>query len=273
VSLDFPTIMVLLVVLTGGIWAVDAAVLAPRRRASRTGTGTGEAHEAPPPPLVDYARSFFPVFLIVLLLRSFLAEPFRIPSNSMMPTLLTGDFILVNKFTYGIRLPVVDVKVVDLGAPERGDVVVFRAPQEPSTPFIKRVVGLPGDEVRYHRQHLYINGERVPQERIGIFTGTGSGAAMTGASLRRELLEGASHDILVTPRQQGFGTFTQMGEGRWVVPEGHYFVLGDNRDNSHDSRFWGFVPDRMLVGKAFIIWFNWDWGHGIDFGRIGDTIE
>ena len=264
-NMDFPTIMVLLVAVTGAIWAVDALVFAPRRRAG------GDADHVPQ--IVDYARSFFPVFLVVLLLRSFLAEPFRIPSNSMMPTLLTGDFILVNKFTYGIRLPVLDKKVVELGSPDRGDVVVFRAPQDPSTPFIKRVVGLPGDEVRYDRKTVYINGKRVPQERIGLYTGTGSGAGMTGASLRRELLEDAPHDILVRQRERSLGGRSEIGEGRWVVPLGHYFVLGDNRDNSHDSRFWGFVPDQMLVGKAFIIWFNWDWGHGIDFGRIGDSID
>jgi signal peptidase I len=268
-NLDFPTIMVLLVAVTGGIWALDAVVLAPRRRRASSAGGTSKAV----PQVVDYARSFFPVFLVVLVLRSFLAEPFRIPSNSMMPTLLTGDFILVNKFTYGIRLPVLDRKVVDIGAPARGDVVVFRAPLDPSTPFIKRVIGLPGDEIRYYRQTVYINGKRVPQQREGLYTGTGSGAGMTGASLRLELLENAPHDILVRVRQQGLSSFSEMGEGRWVVPEGHYFVLGDNRDNSHDSRFWGFVPDQLLVGKAFIIWFNWDWGHGIDFGRIGDSIE
>ena len=271
-NLDFPTIMVLLVAVTGVVWALDAALFAPRRRAAVLASG-GEVASAPVPVVVDYARSFFPVFLVVLLLRSFLAEPFRIPSNSMMPTLLTGDFILVNKFTYGIRLPVLDTKVIDFGAPQRGDVVVFRAPQEPSTPFIKRVVGLPGDEIRYSGKTLYVNGERVPQERIGTYSGNGSGAEMTGASLRRELLEGAPHAILVNEVPGGLRSLARSGEGRWVVPEGHYFVLGDNRDHSHDSRFWGFVPDRMLVGKAFVIWFNWDWGHGIELGRIGDSID
>lgn len=272
-TLDFPTIMVLLVAVSGGIWALDAVLLAPRRRAAVTGAGGEGRAEPAPPQIVEYARSFFPVFLIVLVLRSFLVEPFRIPSNSMMPTLLTGDFILVNKYTYGIRLPVLDYKLVELGAPERGDVVVFRAPQDPSTPFIKRVVGIPGDEIRYHRQTLFVNGQRVPQERTGSYTGSGSGAGMTGASLRRELLEGAPHDILVEQRGSTSGSFHEMGEGRWVVPEGHYFVLGDNRDHSHDSRFWGFVPDRLLIGKAFVIWFNWDIGHGMNFRRIGDGIE
>lgn len=269
-SLDFPTIMVLLVAVTGAIWAVDAAWLAPRRRAAAQAEGGAERA---PSHIVEYARSFFPVFLVVLLLRSFLVEPFRIPSNSMMPTLLTGDFILVNKYNYGIRLPVLDRKVIEIGSPERGDVVVFRAPQDPSTPFIKRIVGLPGDEVEYRADTLYLNGEAVPQERRGSYDGTGSGAGMSGASLRRELLDGAAHEILVRQRGPASGLFQEMGEGRWVVPQGHYFVLGDNRDNSHDSRFWGFVPDRLLIGRAFVIWFNWDWGHGIEFARIGDGID
>ena len=263
-NLDFPTIMVLLVAVTGGIWLLDVVALAPRRR--REAAARGEPPQAPSR-WVEYARSFFPVFLVVFVLRSFLVEPFRIPSNSMMPTLLTGDFILVNKFTYGIRLPVLDAKIVELGSPQRGDVVVFRSPQDPATPFIKRIVGLPGDEIRYRRKVLYVNGDPVPQERLGIYTGTGSGAPMTGASLRRELLESAPHAILVR------NEIPALGDGSWTVPEDSYFVLGDNRDNSHDSRFWGYVPDRMLVGKAFVIWFHWDWGHGIRFSRIGDGID
>ena len=268
-NLDFPAIMVLLVAVTGGIWAADAAIFAPKRRSS-----AGDAAAASPlPVIVEYARSFFPVFMVVLLLRSFVAEPFRIPSNSMMPTLLTGDFILVNKFIYGIRLPVLDVKVVDIGSPQRGDIMVFKSPTDSVTPFIKRVIGVPGDEIRYQRKTLYVNGKQMVQDAVGEYTGTGSGAGMTGASLRRELLEGAPHDILVRERPGSLRQFAERGEGRWIVPAGHYFMMGDNRDNSHDSRFWGFVPDHMIVGKAFVIWFNWDWGHGIDFGRIGDGIE
>ena len=266
---DFPTIMVALVVTSGLIWAIDAWLLAPRRRRAlaRAEGGAQAGYEPPVPRIVEYARSFFPVFLIVFVLRSFVVEPFRIPSNSMMPTLLTGDFILVNKFSYGIRLPVLDRKVIGVGAPERGDVVVFRAPMDPATPFIKRIVGLPGDEVMYRNKSVYINGEQVPQQLIGRYTGVGSGAGMSGASQRLELLDGAPHEILV--RGNGAGP----GEGRAVVPQGHYFVLGDNRDNSHDSRFWGTVPDELLIGKAFGIWFNWDWGHGINFRRIGNGID
>ena len=267
-NLDFPAIMVLLVAVTGGIWATDAAIFASRRR-----DGKGDGTAAQSPVIVEYARSFFPVFVVVLLLRSFLAEPFRIPSNSMMPTLLTGDFILVNKFTYGIRLPVLDRKIIDIGSPQRGDVMVFKSPTDSVTPFIKRVIGVPGDEIRYQHKTLYLNGKEVAQESLGSYTGTGSGAGMSGADLQRELLEDAPHDILIRERRRDLRQFVERGEGQWIVPAGHYFMMGDNRDNSHDSRFWGFVPDQMIVGKAFVIWFNWDWGHGIDFSRIGDGIE
>ncbi len=269
--LDFPTIMVLLVVVTGLIWAFDAAVLARRRKLTVTETGDGGdargmTEALQPPTVVEYARSFFPVFLIVLVLRSFIAEPFRIPSNSMMPTLLTGDFILVNKFNYGVRLPVVGSKVIDIGAPQRGDVIVFRYPKDPTTPFIKRVVGVPGDEIAYYNKTLYINGERATQESIGPYTGFGSGVGMTGASLRVEDLGIKAHAILVQP---GYPSV----EVKTVVPPGQYFVLGDNRDNSRDSRYWGTVPDDLLIGRAFTIWMNWDWGHGISWGRIGTSIQ
>lgn len=273
---DFPTIMVLLVVVTGLIWAVDAAFFAPRRRLARAeraesdggeGTETAKMPEAyQAPKIVEYARSFFPIFLIVLVLRSFVAEPFRIPSGSMMPTLLIGDFILVNKYGYGIRLPMVDTKIIDLGSPSRGDVIVFRSPEDPATPFIKRVVGLPGDRIAYYNKVLYVNGEAAEQVVLGNFSGAGSSASMSGASLRTENLNGHIHEILVQP---GAPTL----EGKMLVPENHYFVLGDNRDNSRDSRFWGTVPDELLIGRAFLIWMSWDWGHGISWSRIGDSIQ
>ena len=251
--------MVLLVLASGLILLYDAVVLARRRRA--------EGDESPPPRMVEYARSFFPVFLIVFLLRSFLFEPFRIPSNSMMPTLLTGDFILVNKYNYGVRLPVLDRKVVELGSPARGDVVVFRYPEDPSTPYIKRIVGLPGDEVGYYDKTLYINGEPMPQEEIGVYTGEGPGTTMTGASHRQEDLEGRVHDILL--QDSGYPS----PSGKAIVPAGHYFVLGDNRDNSRDSRYWGTVPDENLIGRAFGIWLHFDWQGGLDWSRIGSSIK
>jgi len=266
-NVDFSAVLLALAVLSGSIWGVDAALFARRRRLAVEQAG-GAPEEAPQPVIVDYARSFFPIFLIVLVLRSFLVEPFRIPSGSMMPTLLVGDFILVNKYDYGIRLPVINKKILELGAPERGDVVVFRYPEDPSTPYIKRVVGVPGDRIAYRDKALYINGERIEQDVLGRYVGTGRGAVHTGASLRLEMLPGAAHQILVTGRP------SHAMETR--VPEDSYFVLGDNRDNSKDSRYWGFVPDENLIGRAFLIWMNWDSqneGIGVAWHRIGDFIH
>ncbi len=255
---DFSTIMVLLVAASGLVWGVDAWLLKPRRVAAAGGAEVGE------PVLVDYARSFFPIFLIVLLLRAFLVEPFRIPSGSMIPTLLVGDFILVNKFDYGIRLPVINRKIIEIGEPARGDVVVFRYPEDPSTPFIKRVVGLPGDHIAYRGKRLFINGEPVTYDPAGSFVGVKSAVMHTGAEKLVERIGDEGHDIIVTPRAYSFDW-----EGQ--VPTDSYFVLGDNRDNSRDSRFWGFVPNENLIGRAFIIWMNWD--KGPDLKRIGTSIE
>jgi len=219
------------------------------------------------PLIVEYAHSFFPIVFIVLILRSFIAEPFRIPSGSMMPTLLVGDFILVNKFTYGIRLPVLFNKVIELNDPERGDIVVFRFPKDPTTDYIKRVVGLPGDRVAYYNKKLLINGKPAKQVSLGGYTGVGQGRDMTGANHIVENLGEVEHDILI---RQG----TPSVEGVFVVPEGQYFVMGDNRDNSNDSRYWGTVPEENLVGKAFFIWMSWDWeDKGIGFDRIGTILK
>ncbi|HET6603767.1 MAG TPA: signal peptidase I [Xanthomonadaceae bacterium] len=261
--MDFAFILVVLTAVTGVIWALELAVLR-RRRLQRRG---GQAKEPWP---VEYSRSLFPVILLVLLVRSFLAEPFRIPSSSMMPTLLIGDFILVNKYTYGLRLPVLDTKFIEIGEPERGDIVVFRFPRDPSQDYIKRVVGLPGDEIVYRDKQLTVNGQPIPTEQVGRYIGEGSGREMTGAELKRELLPGATHQILERPN----AFFGGRGEGIWKVPEGHYFVMGDNRDNSEDSRYWGYVPERNLVGKAFFIWMNWDSRNGgIDFDRVFSSVE
>lgn len=219
------------------------------------------------PVLVEYARSFFPIVLIVLILRSFLFEPFRIPSGSMMPTLLIGDFILVNKFSYGIRLPVLNTKIVSVGEPKTGDIVVFRFPKDPSVDYIKRVIGLPGDRISYYNREVYVNGELARQVSLGRFQGVGQGASMSGAELLDEDLLGVNHDILIN---HGVPSV----EGVFVVPEGQYFVMGDNRDNSNDSRYWGTVPEKNLVGKAFLIWMNWDWQNkGVGFGRIGTLLK
>ncbi len=273
-NIDFPTILVLATLITGVIWALDAMMFAPgRRRRADELVAQGEARESDrvgralkESTLVEYSKSFFPVILAVLLLRSFLVEPFRIPSGSMMPTLLVGDFILVNKFAYGIRLPVLNNKVIEIGEPQRGDVVVFRYPKDPTVDYITRVVGLQGDRVGYFNKVIYINGEAIGQVPAGIYVGKGSGISMSGASKRSEQLDGVQHDILVMQRSPGL-------EGEFVVPDGEYFVMGDNRDNSNDSRFWGSVPEANLVGKAFRIWMNWDSANGgVDFGRIGTKI-
>ena len=267
---DFSTFMALIVLVSGAIWAVDAWVLGPRRRLAGTAnTIVGEDGVRFPskPVVVEYARSFFPVFLAVFLIRSFVIEPFRIPSGSMMPTLLIGDFIAVNKFSYGVRLPITNRKVLEVGLPARGDVVVFRYPVDGETIFIKRIVGLPGDRIRYDRdKKLHINGSETERSVAEVYEGSGSGSHMTGARHRLEALGEHTHAILYRP---GLPTV----EGEWLVPEGQYFVLGDNRDKSHDSRFWGFVPEENLIGPASIVWMNWDWGHGVDFSRIGSTID
>ncbi|HET9485343.1 MAG TPA: signal peptidase I [Xanthomonadales bacterium] len=284
---DFAALLVALTAFTGIVWALDRWLLAPRRRARAAALDAGAAGSPDArralvdralrePVIVEYCRSFFPVILAVLVIRSFLAEPFRIPSSSMMPTLLIGDFILVNKFAYGLRLPVTNAKLADFGAPQRGDVIVFRypgmSPDDPSrgTDYIKRVVGVPGDTVTYRDKVVYVNGEVQPQQDLGTYVGNGAGADMTGSALKREILGDTPHEILVR-RNDGF---FPMREGTFEVPAGSYFVLGDNRDNSQDSRFWGVVPERNLVGKAFFIWMNWDSKNGgVEFGRIGTVIE
>jgi signal peptidase I len=285
-NFDFPAFLVLACAVTGGIWLLDALLLAPRRRrlAEETAGGTPPVDADAPrssgykePVLVEYARSFFPVILIVLLLRSFLVEPFRIPSGSMMPTLLVGDFILVNKFAYGLRLPVLNTKFLEVGEPERGDVVVFRFPKDPSIDYIKRVVGVPGDEIYYRNKTLYVNGEPVPKTAIGTYSGVGSGRGMTGTQVHMEHLGDAEHRVLVHPLAPDLAPGChELLYGPVTIPEGSYFAMGDNRDNSNDSRCWGLVPEGNLVGKAFAIWMSWDGmreGFPVAWGRLGNVIE
>lgn len=252
---DFELALVIATLVTGGVWLLDKLAWRPRREAA------GDASE---PVLVEYSRSFFPIIVLVLLVRSFLFEPFRIPSSSMLPTLQVGDFIFVNKYVYGLRLPVARKKVVELDNPDRGDVVVFRLPSDPKTNYIKRVVGLPGDTVEYRDKRLTINGVPVRFEMNGLYEGAGRGSVHLG----QEILGGVGHEVLLSPGRFG-------REGVFTVPEGHYFLMGDNRDNSRDSRYdgVGFVPESNLVGKAVRIWMNWDWHNsGPDWGRIGDKI-
>lgn len=277
-TLDFPMLLVILTFATGLIWALDAVVWAPRRRAHVAGlrAASEPASEevlekaGKEPSLVELSRSFFPIILIVLLVRSFVVEPFRIPSGSMMPTLLVGDFILVNKFAYGLRLPVLNTKILDTGKPERGEVFVFRYPENPDMDYIKRVIGVPGDHIAYRNKVLYINGQQARQNYLGTYVGEGGGQSMTGARRLREDLLGVEHDILVMPGRNVFG-----GDFEFVVPEGQYFAMGDNRDNSRDSRAWGTVPEENLVGKAFFIWMSWDWNkdYFVSWDRLGDSIN
>jgi signal peptidase I len=252
---DFEVALVIATAVTGGVWLVDRLFFRSRRAAA------GDGAE---PVLVEYSRSFFPIIILVLLVRSFLFEPFRIPSSSMMPTLLVGDFIFVNKFVYGLRLPVIRRMIVEVDRPQRGDVVVFRLPSDPKTNYIKRVVGLPGDTIEYRDKRLSINGRPAALEVNGLY----DHQERSGLHLGTEVLGEASHQILISPGRFG-------KEGTFQVPEGHYFLMGDNRDNSRDSRYdgVGFVPESNLVGKAVRIWMNWDWSNsGPEWGRIGDRI-
>ncbi|MFT5572494.1 MAG: signal peptidase I [Cryomorphaceae bacterium] len=231
----------------------------------------------PEPWYLDYARSFFPVLLIVFLLRGFVAEPFRIPSGSMLPTLEIGDFILVNKFSYGVRLPILHKKVVEVSAPKRGDIVVFRWPVDNKTSFIKRLIGLPGDKIEYKRRTLYVNGARVGSVGLGDYIPFGDSTALNqyAQTIPTGPIGDSDTAMVEYSTLQRKGSRGRGKEGTWVVPAGHYFMMGDNRDDSHDSRGWGFVPDHNIVGRAFFVWFHYNAqpGGGLDFSRVGTNIE
>lgn len=265
-SFNFPLILVIAVAVCGALALLDLLLLAPRRRAA-IATYEGQVSEPDEvvlqslnrePLLVEYGKSFFPVLAIVLVLRSFLLEPFQIPSGSMKPTLEIGDFILVNKFAYGIRLPVIDTKVIEVGDPQRGDVMVFRYPSDPNINYIKRVVGLPGDRISYSLdKRLTVNGQLIAEQLIGEEPGS-----LGSAALYKEKLGDIEHQIRKELRRN-----LRVPGDEWVVPQGYYFMMGDNRDNSNDSRYWndknipkellGMVPDRNIVGKAFAVWLSW----------------
>ena len=252
---NFALILFILLVITGAVTLADKLVFSKRR-----------AEGEPEPWWIEYPKSFFPVILIVFVLRSFLVEPFKIPSSSMRPTLEVGDFILVNKFTYGIRLPIVEKKIIEINQPQRGDVLVFRYPLDTSLDYIKRVVGVPGDEVAYINKRLTINGKAIATAQVPEFFDED---VMRYFPQYEEQLGGAKHRLLNDDaRRSGVSESEVMefpnrqncrysAEGVICkVPEGHYFMMGDNRDNSLDSRYWGFVPDKNIVGKAFFVWMN-----------------
>ncbi len=308
-KLNFNLVLFSLSVATGLIWLIDRQIISKKRNA--TAAAAPKPVKLAEPGTVDYARSFFPVALMVLIVRAFIFEPFRIPSDSMMPTLLDGDFIIVSKYSYGLRLPIVDRKFVDTNVPQRGDIVVFRYPVDPRLNYIKRLVGLPGDRIEVRGDRLIVNGEAIPQELVGDFTD----GCYVGMRRSVETIGGHTHNVLScrsTRRLLGAREVEFAGgnaspamcerksiardTGGWVcddsgeaaasdngdyvfdvVPAGHYLMIGDNRDNSLDSRAWGYVPDQNLVGKATRIWFNLDLqrpqSQWINWDRIGDSIE
>ncbi len=249
---NFPLLLVLSVFITGIIALIDRLFLLPGRKAAvarlaGTADDAAAAKAAKEPAIVETSKSIFPVLLFVLVIRSFLFEPFQIPSGSMIPTLEIGDFILVNKYDYGLRLPVTGTKILEVGEPERGDVMVFKQPGQEHINFIKRVIGLPGDVIRYMDKQLSVNGKTVPEEFVAQLN--------DGQSAYRLYNEGAG-DKLYQVRKELYSR-DYRAEGEWVVPEGMYFVMGDNRDRSNDSRYWGFVPEENIVGKAVYIWMHW----------------
>lgn len=272
-TINFPLILVILVFGSGLIWLIDALAFAPGRRSrsqqlrqrfpdwEAEGSSDAIKYDAQlddrdrEPVVVEYARSFFPVLLVVFVLRSFIVEPFQIPSSSMVPTLEVGDYILVNKYTFGIRLPVVRTKVWSVNEPQRGDVMVFFPPHQNDTYFIKRVVGLPGDTITYRNKRLYVNGEPLKVDNSSSSDGR--------YQVSQEQLGEANHSFQVDARRPATNFSV-------VVKPGHYFMMGDNRDNSSDSRVWGQVPEKDIVGKAFAIWMHWESFFSLpSFSRLG----
>lgn len=297
----FSILLVIVTVVSGLIWLVDSLFFAKQREqrmaiADSAASASSELPQDPQLPwLVDTAQQIFPVIAFVLVLRSFLYEPFQIPSGSMMPTLLVGDFILVEKYAYGLKDPVMRKKFVDLGAPERGDVAVFKYPVNPSLDYIKRVVGLPGDTIIYKNKELHIKpacetSDQCPKMTKVPLEFENRGEVyqqFTPLEKHTEKLGEVTHQIYKKDgRAQTSDYYQQPGtkSNEWIVPEGQYFVMGDNRDNSLDSRFWGFVPDENLVGKAVAIWISFEFERepdswlpgwiptGIRFERVGGII-
>lgn len=297
---NFALILFVLTIVTGVIWCLDVFLFSRQRRAladaalaeydarharlRAQGVKTEENVRAKieadllrQPTWIEYSGSFFPVIALVFFLRSFLYEPFKIPSSSMVPTLVTGDLILVNKFTYGVRLPIINKKVIQLNDPQRGDVMVFKYPKDPSLDYIKRVVGVPGDRIEYRNKRLTINNQPVDYEALPDYL---DAEHLSYSKQYREMFGDVSHRILnderapaYAQRPEPFPHYEQCSyngpEGvTCTVPAGHYFVMGDNRDNSLDSRYWGFVPDENIVGKAFFVWMNLG-----DFRRIGSGFQ
>lgn len=251
--MNFALILLILSAISGLIYFLDWLFWAKKR-------AVGQA----PNFIIEYSRSFFPIFFIVLLLRSFLMEPFRIPSGSLEPTLLVGDFVAVNKFAYGLRLPVWEKKAVSLADPKTGDIAVFRWPPDPSYDYIKRVIGVPGDKISYHDKKLTVNGVEAKQQFIEYTVDQSSGNPV---AKYEENLNGVIHPIYIRTQMPSHDLDV-------VVPEGNYFMMGDNRDDSADSRFWGFVPESHLRGKAFLVWMSWNGKtDSVRWSRLGRFIK
>ena len=251
--MNFALLLVVLSLISGVIYLLDILFWEKKR-----------SPEQKPGRIIEYSRSFFPVFFIVLLLRSFLLEPFRIPSGSLEPTLLVGDFLAVNKFAYGLRLPVWEKKVISIANPKVGEIAVFRWPPDPRYDYIKRVVGVPGDKVSYHNKVLTINGQEMKQTFVEYTTDESSGKAV---AKYRENLNGVVHDIYIRPDVPAVDIDVE-------VPAGQYFMMGDNRDDSADSRYWGFAADEYLRGKAFVVWMSWNSKtDSIRWSKIGRLIN
>ncbi|GAB5498935.1 MAG: signal peptidase I [Pseudohongiellaceae bacterium] len=265
-DIDFSLVLVVLVSICGLLWLLDSLLLKKPRQSAidefmqGAAQSLGEDQRSSKleelrrePLVIEYAKSFFPVLLIVLVLRSFLVEPFQIPTGSMIPTLEVGDFILVNKYAYGVRLPVIGTKIIDVDDPERGEVMVFIPPHE-NKYYIKRVIGLPGDTLRYENKNLYINGELIDKEYVRDISIDTSIGDLPG-TLYTETIGGVEH---LTQHIDAAGR--RRARTTWVIPNGHYFMMGDNRDNSSDSREWGPVSEEDIVGKAIAVWMHKDPG-------------
>lgn len=251
--MNFALFLLILTLVSGIIYLLDVIFWAPKRN-----------NKEQVPKLIEYSRSFFPIFLIVLVVRSFLIEPFRIPSGSLEPTLLVGDFLAVNKFAYGLRLPVLEKEIIPVNNPKTGELVVFRWPPNPKYDYIKRVIGVPGDKIEYKDKVLFINGKEMPQEFVEYTTDESSGKPV---GRYQETLNGLVHDIYINK-------LAKAKDFSITVPQGSYFMMGDNRDDSADSRYWGFVQDEYLRGKAFLIWMSWDGNKDkVRWSRLGKLIH